>query len=120
MLQLTIDEPDSSYIGCFFLFFLQVFADIQFRVGDKLFKAHRCVLAARYEYFNAMFGNSFTESQQTIFEVEDVDPKIFKSFLTFIYTNHVKLCSVTARKLLVVADKTTCAQTWMNIMQMMI
>ncbi|KAL3732244.1 hypothetical protein ACJRO7_028990 [Eucalyptus globulus] len=56
--------------------------DINFLVGDKIFKVHREILATRSPLFGPI-GNRDIEK----LVVEDVDPYIFEAMLEFIYSN---------------------------------
>lgn len=58
------------------------FADVAFKVGVKIFKAHRTILVVQSEYFDTMFNSSWNESEDCdCIEVTDVEPEIFEAFL---------------------------------------
>ncbi|TVU30635.1 hypothetical protein EJB05_22266, partial [Eragrostis curvula] len=65
-------------------------ADAVFEVGGERFAAHRCVLAARSTVFRAQFfGSSKDGETSSIIRVDDMEAKVFKAMLTFIYTDSV-------------------------------
>lgn len=68
-------------------------ADVVFKVGEECIeiKAHRAILSARSQYFNAMLGedNQMCESVQGVIRTMH-DAPTFQRMLEFIYTNDVK------------------------------
>jgi hypothetical protein len=68
-------------------------ADVKFIVGeDKVeIPAHRAILSARSQYFNAMLreDNAMCESVQGVVRTAH-DPAVFRRMLEFIYTNTVR------------------------------
>jgi speckle-type POZ protein len=78
-----------SDIGQHFNNLLQnkVGADATFEVGGETFDAHRCVLAARSPVFMAqLFGPMKEGTTSTVIQIKDMDAKVFRTLLTFIYT----------------------------------
>ena len=67
-----LEEPTSS--------------DVTFSVGEQKFKAHKVILSARSEYFSDMFKTDTNENVTGEVKVEDVEPKIFKWMLEFLYS----------------------------------
>lgn len=70
-----------------------LFSDVTLVVGDKKIKAHRCILAARSEYFDNEFYKipsiDFNEPEVNanhIFRVPFENSTVFKSVLDYIYT----------------------------------
>jgi speckle-type POZ protein len=61
--------------------------DVTFHVGDQLFSAHRCVLAARSSVFKAELFGQMKETTMKRIEIDDMDPVIFEALLHFIYTD---------------------------------
>ena len=94
-------------------------ADVTFIVGNRFFRAHRYVLAARSMVFKAqLFGAMTKEAQQQrgvdgarcIIKVDDMDPAAFAGLLHYIYTDSLADdCTagrvVVAQHLLVAADR---------------
>ncbi|KAJ1694467.1 hypothetical protein LUZ63_011165 [Rhynchospora breviuscula] len=87
-------------------------ADVSFEVDGEIFTAHRSVLAARSQVFNAQLLGPMAGRGMEPIKIEDVKPMIFKAMLHFIYTDslpdmsdeNVQLVAMT-QHLLVAADK---------------
>lgn len=85
------------------LFESEAFADVTFAIQGTKLKAHRPILAARSQYFNAMFSK---ESAEPIIKISDCEPAIFKSILKYIYTNKIPAdIAAVAQNLLLAADR---------------
>ncbi|XBJ27630.1 hypothetical protein VPH35_004865 [Triticum aestivum] len=70
------------------LFATKVGADVMFKVGDKEFAAHRCVLAARSVVFMAeLFGPMMEGTTTGVIQIQDMEPNVFHALLRFIYTD---------------------------------
>lgn len=65
------------------------FSDVVFLVKDKMFKAHRSILAVRCRYFDSIFNSNVKESLETCIPVDNVEPEIFEAVLKYIYTNQI-------------------------------
>ncbi|GFW63725.1 speckle-type POZ protein [Trichonephila clavipes] len=84
----------------------KLFSDMTICVGDKLFNAHRLVLAARSPVFESMFKNEMKESNENRLVITDSDEKTFGEFLRYFYIGEIgPLTSDHALNLLVLADK---------------
>nr|XP_015914419.2 uncharacterized protein LOC107444719 [Parasteatoda tepidariorum] len=82
------------------------YADVKLRAGDEVIFAHKCLLASRSPVFKAMLDQEMPESKTNTIDIRDVEAKILKYFLEYIYTGTVNdLNDETALNLLVVADK---------------
>tara|TARA_X000000368_G_scaffold418832_1_gene420243 strand:+ start:1765 stop:3426 length:1662 start_codon:yes stop_codon:yes gene_type:complete len=70
-------------------------ADVSFKVGDRVFHAHRVILGARNVYFRGMLsvGREASAMVDTPVLIPDVQPPAFERILTFIYTGE---CDATA------------------------
>lgn len=70
-----------------------IHSDVTFRVGEEkeLIVAHKAILSARSEYFNAMFreGGMCESIQNTPINIT-YDATAFRRMLEFIYTNYVQ------------------------------
>ncbi|KAM3300160.1 hypothetical protein ACQJBY_041275 [Aegilops geniculata] len=70
------------------LFVTKVGADVMFKVGDKEFAAHRCVLAARSVVFMAeLFGPMMEGTTTGVIQIQDMEPNVFDALLRFIHTD---------------------------------
>ena len=65
------------------------FADVTFVLGDVKYKGHKCILAARCNFFANMFSLGMCESQESVITVQDISPHTFKKLLEFIYTDTI-------------------------------
>jgi len=70
----------------------QTSADVEFLIHGETTTAHRLILAARCEYFRAMFTGNFTEGQlgkngKVVCRVEDTTTPAFKFVLRYLYTD---------------------------------
>ncbi|CAL4928311.1 unnamed protein product [Urochloa decumbens] len=66
--------------------------DVEFLVGGETFAAHRLVLRARSPVFKAqllppMMKGASPATNDDIVEIDDMEPRVFKALLTFIYTD---------------------------------
>ena len=69
----------------------QLLCDTIFKVEEKHFHVHRCVLAATSPYFKTMFTEDWTEGQESIVELPDAKECGFEQVLCFAYTGHAEL-----------------------------
>ncbi|CAN6363476.1 unnamed protein product [Urochloa humidicola] len=89
----------------------QLGADVEFMVGDEVFMAHRIVLAARSSVFKAeLYGQMKEKYRMTCIQIDDMDPRVFKALLQFIYTDsfpdvHKDDKIAMAQHLLIAADR---------------
>ncbi|XP_046444546.1 TD and POZ domain-containing protein 2-like [Daphnia pulex] len=81
-----------------------LFTDFEFHLGDRVFPAHKGIVAARSSVFAAMFKADMVESRTQKVVIEDIEPSIFEEFLYFLYTGQLKR-SAADIKLLMAADK---------------
>ena len=66
------------------------FTDFEFLVGDRVFPAHKGIVAARSPVFAAMFKADMKESRTQQVVIEDIESSIFEEFLYFLYTGQLK------------------------------
>ncbi|GJN26386.1 hypothetical protein PR202_gb14313 [Eleusine coracana subsp. coracana] len=63
-------------------------ADVTISVGDRLFQAHKFVLAARSDVLQSqLFGKAEELNYAKCIKVIDMDPTVFEGILHFIYTD---------------------------------
>jgi speckle-type POZ protein len=61
---------------------------VVFQVGNETFAAHRNVLAARSLVFSAeLFGMMKESDTVCVIRVDDMEAKVFKALLHFVYTD---------------------------------
>ncbi|TVU24176.1 hypothetical protein EJB05_26579, partial [Eragrostis curvula] len=86
-------------------------ADVTFEVAGKTFPAHRYILAARSPVFMAELFGSMKEKSTTSVRIEDMEARVFKALLHFIYTDSLpeideeEDVTVMSQHLLVAADR---------------
>ena len=80
--------------------------DVTIVVGDGTFRAHKLILAARSDYFRALFRSGMTETVNNEVKIEDVDPPAFNELLRFLYCGlPPNSLNVTSKTLLPLADR---------------
>lgn len=63
-------------------------ADVTFQlVAGEVFRAHKCILAARSPVFKAELFGAMKESTGTAIRIGDMLPQVFNALLHFIYTD---------------------------------
>jgi speckle-type POZ protein len=86
-------------------------ADVTFQVGEETFAAHRLVLGARSSIFMAeLFGPMKDKHTSYINIIDDMEPRVFKAMLHYIYTDSLPEIEkhdvfVMSQHLLVAADR---------------
>ncbi|XP_026495082.1 actin-binding protein IPP-like [Vanessa tameamea] len=80
------------------------FCDIDLISGKTKVKAHRVVLAASCEYFDAMFNVGLEESQKGRVVLPSVPPGILPMIIDFIYTGEIEIDKATVQHLMIAAD----------------
>ncbi|CAH8662388.1 unnamed protein product [Schistosoma guineensis] len=69
----------------------EAFSDVILVVQNTRFPAHRAILAARSEYFRALFYGGLAESSSPVVYLNDINVVAFKNILQYIYTGQMKL-----------------------------
>ena len=87
------------------LFESKKFSDIKLNVNNEIFHAHTNVLASRSQVFAAMFAHGMLEKAEGFVTIEDIDNKVFKEILRYIYTGQVLHLEETVFGILSAADK---------------
>lgn len=62
------------------------FCDVGLKVGDRVFRVHRLVLAASSPYFSALFSGGMREADKEEVQILGVETQVFEVLLEFIYT----------------------------------
>ncbi|CAL5003199.1 unnamed protein product [Urochloa decumbens] len=60
-------------------------ADVAFKVGEEIFRAHKIVLGARSPVFKAELYGPLGDKDREYITIEDMQPAIFKALLHFMY-----------------------------------
>lgn len=81
------------------------FADLTISVSSETFRAHKALLVARSSVFAAMFQHDMQEAQRNQITIKDMEPKVFREVLRFIYTDQVEGLPQMACELLAAADR---------------
>lgn len=80
------------------------FCDVNFKVGGKTFFAHKVVLAACSQYFQAMFLSSMQEKMRDSITLYDICAEIFGQLLDFCYGKTIKIDFKNVEDMVIVAD----------------
>ncbi|XP_060074955.1 uncharacterized protein LOC132554657, partial [Ylistrum balloti] len=59
--------------------------DCVISISGAHFKAHKCILAARCDYFSAMLGGSWMESEAQEINLEGISPPVMEQVLLYLY-----------------------------------
>lgn len=62
------------------------FCDVGLKVGGRVFRVHRLVLAASSPYFSALFSGGMREADKEEVQILGVETGVFEVLLDFIYT----------------------------------
>ncbi|CAH0556156.1 unnamed protein product [Brassicogethes aeneus] len=80
------------------------FCDVDIVAGDKIFQAHRAVLAACSPYFQAMFTGGLCETDKQSVKLHGLSSYIFEILLDFIYSGQVNINQNNVQELMIAAD----------------
>lgn len=80
-----------------------VLCDVFFQCGKQQFSAHKAVLAASCQYFQALFTTIMLEKDSSVINLE-VPSSIADELLSFLYTGEVLLCAANCKELFIAAD----------------
>ena len=82
------------------------FIDVRLKVGEDEFAAHRIVLAANSDYFDAMFAHGMKESNQEVIELKDenVSAAAMKIMMDSMYSGEINVNDENVFEVLTAAD----------------
>lgn len=80
------------------------FCDVEIVAGNKVFKAHRAVLAASSPYFHAMFAGGLCERDQRSVQLHSISSNVFDGLLGFIYSGQIGISEGNVQEIMVAAD----------------
>ncbi|KAJ8678635.1 hypothetical protein QAD02_014422 [Eretmocerus hayati] len=101
--QLRIQKTQPDDFGA--LLDSEEFSDVSLIVGCREFRVHKAILAARSPVFLAMFKNDMKEKYENIVEIPDIDERVMREVLRFIYAERVEKIHELANDLLAAAEK---------------
>ncbi|CAH8473128.1 unnamed protein product [Schistosoma rodhaini] len=78
--------------------------DVVIKAESREFLAHRVVLAASSDYFDAMFSSGMAESAQLEVELKSITPEIMDTLLDYVYTGQVRVSMANVQDLLPAAS----------------
>ncbi|XP_043288340.1 TD and POZ domain-containing protein 3-like [Venturia canescens] len=81
------------------------FCDVTLVFDNEEIPAHKSVLAAHSEVFQAMFSSRMTENEENRVTIVDIDAKLFREFLNYLYTGQVNNLKDSVEEMIMVADK---------------
>lgn len=67
------------------------YSDVFLKCDDKVFSAHRAILATRSPVFSAMFRSDMKEAREQCVEIRDIKPDVLEKLLCYVYTGNVDL-----------------------------
>lgn len=80
-------------------------SDVTLSVDGEIFKAHKCILASKSLVFAAMFEHPMKEKVDNEVEIKEIDHRVFRELLRFIYAGRVNEIENVADGLLAAADR---------------
>uniref|UniRef100_A0AC35UB19 BTB domain-containing protein n=1 Tax=Rhabditophanes sp. KR3021 TaxID=114890 RepID=A0AC35UB19_9BILA len=87
------------------LFECGLYSDCVLEVKNKVFKAHKAILATRSPVFAAMFQHGTIESNENKIIINDLDGEVISELLRFMYTETCPNLQLLGHRLFIAADK---------------
>lgn len=81
------------------------FTDVTIKVGDQEVKAHKNILTARSQVFQAMFENDMRENRENIVEITDIDIDVLNEVLRYMYAGKINMLENNKKDIYRAADK---------------
>ncbi|KAL1517135.1 hypothetical protein ABEB36_000942 [Hypothenemus hampei] len=106
--QITIDNSENILRVLKKLWVDQNMCDIYLKVGNKQYGAHRFILCAISDVFQAMLMNSaWSEWRETCIELQEMPicENVFYTFLEYFYTGKIHITHTNVMPILALADK---------------
>nr|XP_040057147.1 RCC1 and BTB domain-containing protein 1-like [Gasterosteus aculeatus aculeatus]XP_040057148.1 RCC1 and BTB domain-containing protein 1-like [Gasterosteus aculeatus aculeatus]XP_040057149.1 RCC1 and BTB domain-containing protein 1-like [Gasterosteus aculeatus aculeatus]XP_040057151.1 RCC1 and BTB domain-containing protein 1-like [Gasterosteus aculeatus aculeatus]XP_040057152.1 RCC1 and BTB domain-containing protein 1-like [Gasterosteus aculeatus aculeatus]XP_040057153.1 RCC1 and BTB domain- len=66
-------------------------ADLKFCIDGKYIHVHKALLKIRCEHFRSMFQSHWNEDMKEVIQIDQFSYPVYRSFLEFLYTDHVEL-----------------------------
>ena len=85
--------------------FSETLSDVRLIVDEEEIYAHKFILAARSDVFAAMFIHETKESAENKVKIDDLNLKVVKEMLRYMYTHKINEIEKIVEELLAVADK---------------
>jgi BTB/POZ domain-containing protein 9 len=88
---ITVSEVSNPFEDTTSLYLNEKFSDVILVVDGEKLNAHKAILAARSEYFDALLYDGLQDLKQSEVAIKDVSPEAFKQVLKFIYTGTITI-----------------------------
>ena len=75
-------------------------SDITLRAGSKQIPSHKLILSANSPYFHAMFSSSYSESGQSMVEMQDISAAALEALVKYFYTSKIHISTANVQELL--------------------
>ncbi|XP_013773777.1 kelch-like ECH-associated protein 1 isoform X2 [Limulus polyphemus] len=92
--------PKEAMEVMYMMKFHRKLCDVEIRVANEIFHAHKIVLAAASPYFKAMFTSGLKESEMSVINIQGVCPNSMAVIIRFAYTGEIKVEEMTVCNLL--------------------
>ncbi|XP_068911771.1 BTB/POZ domain-containing protein 9-like isoform X2 [Tenebrio molitor] len=90
---ITVSDFPKHFEDTCSLYLNEKFSDVILVVDGEKLHAHKAILAARSEYFEALLYDGSQDLKQSELAIKDVSPQAFKQVLKFIYTGTITITS---------------------------
>jgi RCC1 and BTB domain-containing protein len=80
------------------------FSDVNFVIEGQIIHAHKIILAARSQHFNAMFSSGMKESTSSEIEIPNIKYQTFLALMNYLYSDHITSDPIIAIELYAAAD----------------
>jgi len=80
-------------------------SDVVVKAGNQTFNCHKSILASRSPVFKAMFSHNMLENRNNEVIIKDIQPRVVKGLLEYIYTDNVANMGEFAGELLMASEE---------------